>query len=255
MSALVSAETPLWVTISGIVFGSGVGVTVITKYHDWLAKKREETLDMAKYRMNRVEKRFNDYIDLMNYANEVSAFTNRFSGTNQINSAKLFLSLLRFSEVHEKLVTKGDLLLTDQEAESVVVDLSHTLAKKIHDIFEREEDYWGFRELDSTKSLPNILKEIRNPIGIYTYYYKIIVSWFSIQSDQTKKIIELVSSSIDQVLLFEMNIVFEKWYPNKFVPDTFLSKEVSEYVLRIHEFSKGKLSTAYPRYYKKIFSY
>ncbi|EIJ65440.1 hypothetical protein BD31_I1658, partial [Candidatus Nitrosopumilus salaria BD31] len=259
----VSTDTTLinTILIPGIVLpGAGAGITflysILSKKRDEtkneLEKKKDDALAMSKYRMDRVNIKFNDYIDLMNYSNQIASYTNRFPQGDEINNVKLFLSLLKFSELDEKFVARGDLLLTDQDAEDVISQLSHALARKIFGIFQNEPDYWKFRDLNSSRSVARMLKLVKRPNSGYDEHFCSVINWFSNLCPKDKKSLESLAKSIDELLLYELNLVYDNWYPNKFSSGKFLSKETLDYVSKEHEFSKGRLDKAFPKYYEKL---
>lgn len=252
----MSFTESIWIIILPIIVGSGGVAGIVAKYYDFLTKKREAVTKMAEYRMKKVDEKFDGYMELASAANQISSYSKKFSNQDQLNSGKLFLSLLKFSKMHEEFVTKGDMLLTDHDAESVIVQLSHKIAIIIRDMFQNEIEYWEFRDLDSSKTVAKIMKEITNPISIYKSYFEIINKWFKNQNNsETKKSIENITRSIDQLLMFEINLVFQEWYGGKFHPEKFISKETLNYILRSYEFREGKLNKAFPKYYTKILYY
>jgi len=254
------------ILIPGIILpGAGAGITYL---YSLMAKRRDEkkaklqkemdnALAMSKYRMDRVTTKFTDYIDLTNYAAQIAEYTKRFKISEEINNVKLFLSLLRFSDLHDKFVAKGDMLLTDQDAEDVIAQLSHSVIRKIFGIFRIESDYWKFRELNSSRSVASMLRAIRNTNNEYSSYYCTIVTWFAKLDESEKKDFSLLAKSIDELLLYEMNLVYDKWYHNEFFSKKFISLEVLDYLTTKHKFSEGKLTEgklpiAFPNYYQRI---
>jgi len=258
--------TPVWQTVATIILGSGSAVTLLTWYYDRLTKKREEATDMGKFRIDRIEKKYQDYMEFGRYAGQVYAYSKEFSSASgspigigvripTINDAKLFLAALKFSEISDKIIEKGNFILSDQDAESVLSHLSYLVTNQIQRIFPNEVDYWKFRGLNSMKPITRILDDIQNSTTTEHVIYNIFSSWFANTNNKyAKEKMEAISNCLSDLIIFELNTVFENWYNRKFNSWELFTKETMSYLLE-HKFDGGKtLAEAFPRYYNKIYT-
>jgi len=252
-----SAETPVWVYIATIILGGGGAVSLLTWFYDKLAKKREETVDMAKFRMEGINKKYNDYMNLIQHSFALYHYLDNLNELSEYEKTSLFLKALLFLQTTDRIVKNGNFLLADQDAESVISDLVGFNWIQFRKIFP-DFDYVKFRSLDSQKPFMEIKAAIDTTGDDYNTYYNQFFSWLTNPQNKTElHKIKMVSKCINELLNLEVNRVFELWYNRKFHVHDLLGDDTIQYLINEHNFSYSsrtlRLIEFYPRYYKKLF--
>lgn len=258
-----------------IFVGSGGLLSTVIFVYNHYAKKREETVNMSKYRMDRLERKNNEYMKIIRTSYNISKSLPKYcptipttrSATPIIKSTmpdydgiELFVSMLNFTRDSNDVIKHGNFLLTDQEAEGVLSDLTRSSLKIIkNDIFKT--DYSEFLSLNSTKPLHKITSDILKSTTVYHKCFDEFNMWASRNNSQREALAKILGC-ISDLLLLEINIAHKSWYGNKkFKSKEFLSEESKNYLFNIHVFdndmgngvvTEENFKSRYKKYHKKI---
>ena len=250
------AEIPDWITLATIFFGGGGAVSLLTLLYNELAKKRQETIDMAKFRIEKINEKYNDYIDLIRHSFALYYYLDKLNDLSDFQKTSLFLSALQFLQITDRISKNGNFLLSNQDAESLLHDLVGFMWNKFKDVFP-DFDYVKFRSLNSRKSLVNLKIAIDNPGSDYNKYYDQLLNWLSAQSETEIRKTKMVFKCISEFLNLELNIIFHLWYNKKFKASDLLKDETIQYLMQEHNFSQGsdtiRLRKFYPKIYNRLF--
>ena len=246
------------IPIITILAGSGGVGTFITWYYDTRMKNRGESLSMAKFKMEKIDNKYNDYWDLINNSSELSSRLERFTSTaTHYNQILAFLTLLKFSQSYEKINACGSFLLSNQSAETVIDELAIFVTKKIRVIFPGF-DYRRFIQLDSTLPIDVIEQKIMTAGDLFNQYFGLFSTGFGNLSKEDKFSMIMTIRCISHLLGYELNSLYEKWYEKEFKSYEFLSNDSREYILRTHDFGDDPnkpilLNRFSPDYFNRIF--
>jgi len=242
-----------------IILGSGGFAALITYLYNVWAKKREELVNMSQFRMRRINKKYNDYLDLILYSMQFSVYLDKVTEQpSTFVKTIVFFSLLKYLQTVRKITDHGSFLLSDQDAETVISELTTYNLIQIRTIFT-EFDYPKFQELNSNIPLHQIGDKIEEEDSDYKKYCELLFAWITNQENKNQLAnLKIRIKLVSQLLNFELNTVYEMWYGEKFFVDKFLSSDTKEYLFGEQAFgediNKPKLFRyAYPSYYKRIF--
>lgn len=242
-----------------ILVGTGGVGTFITWYYDHRTKKREESISMAKFKMKKIDGKYNDYWDLISYSAQLSAYLNKLSDTpSKFDKEVIFISILKLLQIINKINNNGSFLLASQEAETVISELAIYVQRKMRMVYPQYE-FLTFRSLDSTIPFEEIGKKIDDNSTDYHKYFEELFKWIlkPENSDETFKI-KMTSKCLSELLIFELNVIYEVWYNRKFEASEFLSQESKEYLVRTHNFGDEPnhpilLNSFSPTYFTRIY--
>ncbi len=261
-----------WSSVVIILLGSGgvaslVG-SVLGYWLDKKAKERAEIIEMAKFRMEKISDRIPDYVILMNLCQWLSVSLRRICDNNSISSDRAFMltmfwfyvSLLQKSR--NVFLFRGGLLLADQDAESVIAGL--------YNMFKQEMDAFNFldgskvRQLINEDDPPSVLERVIKHECEPNHteangYFETFVNWVCYHGNRSK--IEHVADVLQcmhELIMFETNYTFEKWYNKRITAAGQLGKETlnllyEKPLLGSIKGEKKTLRESKPGYFRKIF--
>ena len=256
--------------IIAILLGSGGVVSLFAFIFNYFSKKRESELDMSKFRIGEINKKYDDYMILSSHTKRLSVYLTNLNNLSDYDKVKTFVSFLKMLQTITKINRSGSFLLGHQQAESVLDMLANFISLNCGQIF-KEFDYTKFRDLNSDLSFHLIDAEIKKPGSDYMKYFEMLWQWLlledipanvpnpeSIQQERNAIIhnIQIRCSCISKLLPYEINMVFSDWYGGGFNKTTYLPEDVKRLLYLEKMFivnnEPALLSAAYPEYYDRI---
>ena len=108
------------------IAGTGAAA-VITWFGNWVIKRREEYIDMSKYKIDSISRSKDYFIQLARYYGYLSSVLNlgHKAGTKKIDSESCLYYIANILSIHKTIFDRiGDLQLDDLEAEKIIVSFS-----------------------------------------------------------------------------------------------------------------------------------
>jgi len=217
-------------------------------------KSREEEVEMSKLKMDAV------VLNLPIYGLLAAIFSGlyyesikRRDGQNQ-DKRLLFCyicDILRLDRII--YYDKGGLVLNDLDAESIISAFEYVLYSTLLKKFDKEA-LSKMRELMEDTEFHKFCEKITKGEG--KELYDKFAEWYTSLKEEDLTNLENKSKCIDELLFFELNTIFSRWYKRK--PHfNDLSEELQKYLLETHErdpalTNEPKKQEVIKRYYKKI---
>jgi hypothetical protein len=220
------------------ILTGGTTATLITIFANWLIKRRQNYLEIAKHRMEILQKYVPLYNKLALYTMWNIAWKLGHPKNGLIQYEQVLYHVCNFLQCRKELKrTLGTLLFDNIEAENIIDDLGREIAKffeegydevefsKLADLVENELPYHKFHDL------------IIRPDGVFLYskFKKIITS----EGEKIEKVCRWYS----QLIMFELGHVYKIWYGEE--PD----------VLKLSPDLRSHLDTRHPKYYTRIIAF
>ena len=257
-------------TIVTILLGGGGVVTLFSILFNYLSKKRESELEMSKFRIGEINKKYSDYMTLSSHSKRVSMYLEQYEVMTNYNRVKTFVSILKMLQTITKINRTGSFLLGHQQAESVLDILANRISMNFGFVFQGF-DYTKFRDLNSESSFHVIDSKIKTIDSEYKKYFDMLWDWLlvndipqndpkyeKIKQERSEMIrnIKIMSMCIGKLLPFEINMVFSDWYGKGFNKETYLPEDVKRHLyhekLFVVDNEPALLSVAYPEYFDRI---
>ncbi len=255
-----------WYKIAGIIGGGGLVGTILTLLYNSRATKRQEIVDMSKFRMVKISRKVKSYLCLTKYSNVLSARFNEIHSQRDLLNDSIFLSrtfyaLIKFLQISYRILMKEDsIVLGNQAAESVLVNL-HGLAYssfvRIYGPIDIEILRKILPEDETFDALDRILAsddEARN-------YYNSFIAWISdFTNNDVVMMIHVWLFCLSEILMYELNLVFQRWYDEPFYVSTHLNPRCLKYIEETPMFPNANqsgyllLREQFPRYYSRLYS-
>jgi hypothetical protein len=229
-------------TLTGSVVAAG-----LTAFTNRLAKRREEYLDMAKYKMDSIFKSKHYFIQMARFYEFLYYQLNGERANFDFMQILYFICNILYlrEEVRRSF---GAIQLGDLGAENVVKETGDKLLSALDQVYLYEDisrltdlarcnlPYHVFRTRVATDNI-DLLDKLRN--------------WLSntMLSDELKK----SCLCYRQLILFELNHIFKVWYGREPVFKIDITRDIEEYLLK--ESSKKENQPLYKDYYRRISSF
>jgi len=255
MSSLATADWTTWVSI---ILGSGGVVSLLTLLYNSVTKRREQEVSMAQFRMRKIDTKTENYIDIITFSHQLHSFLNGspvFS--TPYYKVAAFVTAHKFVLGIYKLVEKGSFLLGDQDAETVLGDLTNFMINQFRKIYP-EFEFNRFKSLNSSLEIEKIKEEIESGSNDYNKYFSMFFNWVNDPKNKSElRHFRMTSKCLSECLSFELNELYRIWYGRKFHPKKLISAESREYLLREHNFGFDDqhpklLNVSNPSYFQKL---
>jgi hypothetical protein len=245
-------------TLNDALILAGVGSligTLTTLLANWLLKRREETVEMSKIKMNSVTEAIPIYGVLAGIYSGLHYESVKRKDTKQKQDKRLLFhhvcDILRLDRII--FYKNGGLILDDLDAEEIINAFGYVL----YDTLSKEFDKEGLskmRKLVKDTEFHEFCDKITK--GDDKELYEKFVRWYTTLTNEELTNLENKSKWINEILIFEINSIFSRWYKRK-SQFSDLSEELQKYLLETHENDNGlinepKKQQAIKNYHKKI---
>ncbi len=261
LRTMSESSTQDWIQlVVTIMLGSGGVITGLGFLFDYLSKKRQELLDMARFRMEKISNRLEDYILFTHFSNwlagslsEVMVKPNLKDNRHfSIEQFYYYIGYLQTSR--DVFVNRGGFALSDQDAENAILALHNTVRTtlKIYDVVNTSKVRQLIEKNASADDLERVLDDSYEA-DARTYFDEFVDWMFDANNSQQNRRAYAALRCITELMTFEINYTFEKWYNKKFTTRKHLSSEVRDFLWNEQLFFDSKLIEANEPYFRKIF--
>lgn len=232
---------------AAIAASSGsLAASVITLIDNHKKKNREGLASISMARWVKISSQMTYYLQMRRYYGEIAKHvaSHGIAGSPAQEQQLLMYYIFKALHVYRKLrVEVGGIILSHPDAEDVVVKLAEFLRNCL-DEQPLGRTYW-FKIADilqTTESFTKFVAEMTAPPN--AVLYTAFINWCN--SRTTTQTSEIMSKSkcLSEVIIFDINIIYEKWYPSKDAFEIELDGDAQKY-----------LRTEKPRYFDKVLGY
>ena len=238
---------------------AGVGsaiATGLTLFANWLLKRREESIEMSKIKMASVVSTLPTYGLLAGtFSGLYFESIKRKDKQNQDTRLIFYYicDILRLDRII--YYDNGGLILNNRDGEYIISAFEYVLYSTLFKKFDKE-GISKMRLLTENKiAFHEFCNKIKNSEN--RELYKEFIEWHKSLKEEDLTCLENKCKWINELLFFELNTVFSRWYKRKprFKDD--LSDDLQKYLLKTHEqdttlTNDPKKPEVFKRYCKKI---
>lgn len=267
MSELPTLTDPFGIILYLLIPG-GFGAGIFEHFRNKWIREREELVEMAKFRMETISKKAKLYLDLhrygLNYADRLRELISSPEKTNDDSFCiSAFYRAIKFLQVGDEIFLKSDsIILSDQDAENIIVELYAIAYSYLQELYGSSDisklkslvDY-GVPYHEFEESVKYNRREIKNFFNKFIDVLKNNLQQNKSQIEKSQKALYCLSD----LLIYELNLVFELWYGKKFYTGVSIRPESLKYLEEELFFYNNKkkefqlLRDAYPEYFTKVF--
>lgn len=203
---------PVLDVIIAILSGS-LGVGILTFLTNTWIKKREEEVEMSKIKMDSVVSNLPTYGLLAAlYESLHHELVKRKDNQNQ-DMRLLFYYICDILRLDRIIYYKnGGLVLNDLDAESIISVFGYVLYSLLSKKFDKE-GLSKMRKLKSDSEFHEFCGKITN--GENKELYEKFIEWYTTLKEDELTNLEDKSKWIKELLFFELNTIFSRWYQRK----------------------------------------
>ena len=256
--------TAITITIIGSATATG-----ITFLYNWMARRRQEYVEMARFRMNKIGKAEKSYLDLIRYSSVLQRLLKDFDPSpKRLMDKRSFYYLISLIKAMKKLTDDvGGFLLINHDAEKAIINLHINIVNLIRDKLFTDLEVGELREsfLDSFTLL-----DLNNKL-LYDKRVRLLFhrwkKWLK-NKDNSEDVSQLRKSLLCyyDLLTLELNTVYKLWYESELnfferrfhyrtiEARNYLNKETKDYLRKEKLFDGQYLNMKFPAYYRKLFS-
>ncbi len=243
---------------SGVV--AGVVGALLGNFFDKKARARAEVVDMARFRMEKISNRLKDYIPCLQFCGWLSyslrqSLDKPSTRDDRISLIILFYFYIGFLQTVRRTILLGDgLALADQNAETVIAELYNT-AKMSLQIFDLVTEAKVRQLIEENESLNDLESVIDNDYDVEgRNFFSQFVNWvYDPRHSQQVRIAHAALRCLSELLKYEINYTFEKWYNRKFTTEELISPCARNFLYNEPLFENLKLVDWLNDYFRKLF--
>ena len=247
-----------------ILIGSGGIATFLTLLYNRRAARRQEIVDMAKFRIEKISDKTKSYMELNRYS---VLLCNQLSDLrvdpqlldDYMFSCSVFYYLIRFFKIlHRIFLTEGGIVLSNQDAEAICTNLAVLSLGTFGDTFS------PVARAHMTKIIPDgatidQLDFIMQHDPIARNLHNRFVMW--LRDPTNNNIIDTLYKRLfclAEILIYELNVVYEIWYRKTFYSSEQISADCKHYLMNDRLFVDEQGNTVsirdkHPNYYYRLF--
>lgn len=255
-------------TEQGIAIGIPIGVAIftifLTRWYQEESRKRQEIVDMSKFRMMKISKKAKSYVDLQRYSLVLSFQLGRIrNNTDLLNDyqflASTFYYMIKFLKATNRIVLIEDsIILGNVDAETVVTELDNLVYVAFGRIYGSIVLQDVVKIITDDATLDNLDTIIRNDAMALSYYNR-FCQW--LRDQRNHPIIDILSVRLlclSDLLIYELNVVFERWYDEVFYISEHLRPQSTDFIRNMAMFedeedNPRRMIDVFPRYYNRLF--
>ncbi len=256
------------VTIASIIGGGGSVAGLLTFFYNLWARKRQEYVEMARYKMSKIGEAEKTYLDLVRHASVLYGILKNFNQSSKsLMDKRSFYYLISFMKGTAGLKENvGGYLLISHDAERAIITLHNGILdfirEKLFDDIEISEIRVSFLDSFSLVDLHRKLCYDERTRMFFSRWKK----WLRDEKSLADILIlrKMLLCYFD-LLTLELNIVYKLWYESELnvfekglhsrtiEAKNYLSLETKNYLQTEKLFGNQDLKTKFPNYYKKLF--
>jgi hypothetical protein len=225
------------VAISGSVAAAG-----LTAFANWLMRRRQEYLEVAKYKIDQISK-FRPYIKQLE-SNHDGIAEDIFNGATNDTKAMLFLYYIsNILYIRRQMYEKSPLQLSDLYAENLINDIGQQAFVEFTEGFNDDDLSIMTHLVNDSTSYVEFSNKMR--CVEYSYLHNKIEKWLLKKiKERDFEEIKLYSKYYADLLAFELSRAYSIWYGETPRMRSYLSEKTVHHLKKTH-----------PRYYWSICSF
>ena len=243
------------ITVLSAIGLGAVIAALLTLFGNWLLKRREAEIEMSKIKMDSVVSNLPTYGLLSAIFSGIYYESIKRKDNQNQDKRLLFYYICDVLRVDRTIYyEKGGLVLNNLDAEYIISALEYVLYNTLFKKFDKEA-LSKMRILMKDTEFHEFCEKIKKGEG--KELYDKFAEWYTSLKDEDLTNLENKCKWIDELLFFELNTIFSRWYRRKprFKDD--LSDDLQKYLLETHEQDttltiEPEKQKVFERYCKKI---